>query len=440
MKKILILLLIFFMFNSSALAYSDNSEFLWAKDAIDKWSSKGYISGYPDGTFRGNNYITRAEVISIINKLNNANIKVDKRAGKDVYEKDWFFHDMGEANTLGLIDVNIDGNLRPREFATREEVMVILSKLFNISYTGNLNNAKVKQFFDSNEISSENYKRVAGIVEEGFVNGYKDNMLKPKGKITRAEFMCILDNAIYDVFSDGEYDNSALVGNIIINGEDISIKNSEIRGRVFVLDGARDRLPIFINTKVSEGINSRVGEILIKNSDEFETLTEYNESELKKPEDVSLARLNYSETDWTNDDVKVTVKINDYESLSGSNKVVFERNGEKEIEYEYNGDIIRLKAKVTNIDKIPPKVTYLVEAGETKADITLNIEDDGLSPIIKISCSNGDVRRIDRVTNEIDKTFTVIANDTYKFVVEDEASNQTLIKVKVSGIRPTQTN
>lgn len=38
----------------------------WAKDTIEKWKDKGVISGYPDGTFKPDNPITRAELAKIL--------------------------------------------------------------------------------------------------------------------------------------------------------------------------------------------------------------------------------------------------------------------------------------------------------------------------------------------------------------------------------------
>lgn len=436
MKKFLISIFIFCIFFSTSLAFSDDSNFSWAKGAVDKWSSKGYFSGYPDGTFRGNKFITRAEVIAVINKLNNSGLTTEKRVAKDIKNSDWFFNDMGNAFNCGLISLDEDGNLRPNEFATREEVIIILSKLLNISYSGNLDNAKVKKFLDCDKINSAEYKRVAGVVEEGLVNGYSDNTLRPKNNITRAEFACIINNAISDVFSSGEYDNRVFSGNIIINGQNVKMTNSEVKGKVFVLDGARNGLPSLINTNVSEGINSRVGEILIKNIAELETVTEHEFNNTENTQELAFAKLTYSETDWTNEDVIVTVKMNndDYKILNGDNDLIFKRNGEKEIEYEYNGNIIKVKAKVDNIDKIVPKVTATVQNGTKEAVITVNIEEDGLSPIVKISCSNGISNKLDEETGNIEKTITVTDNGSYTITVEDEAGNEGKVKVKVDGI------
>lgn len=38
----------------------------WAKDTIEKWKDKGIISGYPDGIFKPDNSVTRAELAKIL--------------------------------------------------------------------------------------------------------------------------------------------------------------------------------------------------------------------------------------------------------------------------------------------------------------------------------------------------------------------------------------
>ena len=55
----------------------------WAKDTIEKWKDKGVISGYPDGTFKPDNPVTRAELAKILTLA----------------------FDLQEKNTLGYDDV-----------------------------------------------------------------------------------------------------------------------------------------------------------------------------------------------------------------------------------------------------------------------------------------------------------------------------------------------
>lgn len=40
----------------------------WAKNQISKWMDQGLIAGYPDGEFKPNNPVTRAELTVLINR------------------------------------------------------------------------------------------------------------------------------------------------------------------------------------------------------------------------------------------------------------------------------------------------------------------------------------------------------------------------------------
>ena len=43
----------------------------WAANQINRAAEKGWISGYPDGTFGPDRYITRAEAVTMINRVLN---------------------------------------------------------------------------------------------------------------------------------------------------------------------------------------------------------------------------------------------------------------------------------------------------------------------------------------------------------------------------------
>ena len=77
----------------------------WAKDAIAKVKAEGWISGYNDGTFRPDAPITRAEAVSIVNRMfgRSADGEFVREHGfeiksfKDLVENHWAYYDMIEA-------------------------------------------------------------------------------------------------------------------------------------------------------------------------------------------------------------------------------------------------------------------------------------------------------------------------------------------------------
>ena len=48
---------------------NENLKAHWAGESVEKWQGNGVIQGYPDGSFKPDHKVTRAELVSIINKL-----------------------------------------------------------------------------------------------------------------------------------------------------------------------------------------------------------------------------------------------------------------------------------------------------------------------------------------------------------------------------------
>lgn len=89
---------------SSVKQFSDIKANHWAKPYIDNAVALKWMSGYPDGTFGPDKYITRAEVVSVVNKLiertpNKADIDSKGKRYKDLTKGFWAYYDVLEAST-----------------------------------------------------------------------------------------------------------------------------------------------------------------------------------------------------------------------------------------------------------------------------------------------------------------------------------------------------
>ena len=74
----------------------------WAVETINAAAERGWIGGYPDGTFRPNEYITRAEATALINKVLNRKVSEEGLLENARYWKDnsrdaWYYEDVIEA-------------------------------------------------------------------------------------------------------------------------------------------------------------------------------------------------------------------------------------------------------------------------------------------------------------------------------------------------------
>ena len=92
----------------NAISFSDLAPSHWGYNAIRSAATKGWISGYPDNTFRPEKAISRAEVTSITNRMLNRYADlywIDAHRGEvirfgDVKRGDWYFEPIMEA-TMG---------------------------------------------------------------------------------------------------------------------------------------------------------------------------------------------------------------------------------------------------------------------------------------------------------------------------------------------------
>ncbi|MDI6731198.1 MAG: S-layer homology domain-containing protein [Candidatus Margulisbacteria bacterium] len=85
-------------------SFADVPEGYWAKQPIENTSTVGLINGYPDGTFRPGNELTRAELATLMIRAMGGEPKGQAQASfKDVPKNFWAARYIEEAKRLGLI-------------------------------------------------------------------------------------------------------------------------------------------------------------------------------------------------------------------------------------------------------------------------------------------------------------------------------------------------
>ncbi|MGN9165499.1 S-layer homology domain-containing protein [Tissierellaceae bacterium HCP3S3_D8] len=74
----------------------------WANQYINSATQKGWVNGYPDKTFKPDQYITRAEFVTLVNNVLNRKVKKehilsDARQFPDLLKDRWYYEPMQEA-------------------------------------------------------------------------------------------------------------------------------------------------------------------------------------------------------------------------------------------------------------------------------------------------------------------------------------------------------
>ncbi len=109
--------------------YSDVTRADWYNTAVSTLSSMGIITGYPDGTFRPNAAITRAEFAAIAARFDHDG---DKTAAKfsDIANH-WAKDEISIAYNNGWINGYPDGTFGPQRDITRAETMTLVNRVLN---------------------------------------------------------------------------------------------------------------------------------------------------------------------------------------------------------------------------------------------------------------------------------------------------------------------
>lgn len=129
-STLIIVLLLINIFSFNSYAINDVKDH-WAEKVILEWTNNGLARGYPDNTFKPNNHITRAEFMNLVN---NAFLftKEESIEFADVQEDKWYYSAIKRAKAAGYITGFPDGTIKPENPITRQEVAAIIARILNL--------------------------------------------------------------------------------------------------------------------------------------------------------------------------------------------------------------------------------------------------------------------------------------------------------------------
>lgn len=240
MKKISIFIISILIFTVSAkpsFAFDDTANH-WAEKTILNMQDFKIINGYEDDTFRPDTNMTRAEFVTVINRM----LDLQEESSKyipDINRSDWYYSEIRKAVKVGIIQGDLDGTIHPEDKITREEAIVILSRAFKLKKTStNLNG-----YSDLNEISNWAKTEVCSAIKAGYVTGYEDNTIKPLKNITRAEALTLINRIIPNILNTNVY-SGLITGNALVFEDNIVLNNLTIDGNLIVSNRALSTLKV----------------------------------------------------------------------------------------------------------------------------------------------------------------------------------------------------
>ncbi|SFF19563.1 S-layer homology domain-containing protein [Paenibacillus catalpae] len=216
----------------------------WAAPALKAWLDLGWLQGYLDGTIKPEQPVTRAEMISLMNRAFELTDSAPL-SFQDVTTNDWFYTDIAKAVEEGYISGE-DGALKPEQFITREEAALMLASIVHLE----LPREKAPPFQDKDLILEANRGAIATLAEKGIIKGYPDGTFRPTEPVTRASAVVMIDtllrsgivNRTYS--APGTYGLESVVetayGNVTLKAADITLRYMHIKGNLIIEGGSGD--------------------------------------------------------------------------------------------------------------------------------------------------------------------------------------------------------
>lgn len=207
-------------------------------EAVYKLVEKNILAGYGDGTFRPNAGLTRAELSKIINLVFNLTEKSSSVPFKDVSEDDWYYDYVSVAVKAGYIKGFQDNTFRGDDPVTREQVCAIINRvtkeqgmgLFDLPFTDNI----------MDEVSDWAEEDVKKIIANYVMPLEADGRFRATENITRAELVLAVETFVVELpkftvtfqTNGGDPMENALVeqGSALVKPADPVKKNNDFKG------------------------------------------------------------------------------------------------------------------------------------------------------------------------------------------------------------------
>ncbi|RBP91542.1 transglycosylase-like protein with SLT domain [Cytobacillus firmus] len=169
--------------------YTDVKQDGWYVDGIRYLSQLSISNGYPDGTFKPNSNVSRAEAVKMIGVALSLDGTLKKTIFPDVKPEMYASGYIDATYKLDIVNGYPDGTFKPEKSITRGEMAFIMKKAFNYpdSYKKAFSDVPSNKFY---------YSAVNALKEAAVLEGYEDGTFRPDQPITRAEFATLLANQL----------------------------------------------------------------------------------------------------------------------------------------------------------------------------------------------------------------------------------------------------
>jgi Leucine-rich repeat (LRR) protein len=175
------------------LVFPDVTETHRFYEEIQYLTGNGIITGFPDGNFRPNETVTRAQAAIMIGRALELDGELRTTIFEDVGSSSKASGYIASATEKGIITGFTDGTFRPGDPVTRGQMAIFLSRAFELKQES-------PDVFPDVSAQSSSYVHVKRILAEGITTGYPDGTFRPYAVLIRGDFSAFMARALEEKF------------------------------------------------------------------------------------------------------------------------------------------------------------------------------------------------------------------------------------------------
>ena len=208
----------------------------WAYEALAWAVDNGVLVGTSEDRLNPDGYLTRAQMAAMIDRLFGTYKSADISRFTDVPRGSWRHDYIAQAVHMGTFAGYSSSRMGPNENITREQAMVVLARTVCLPAASQ---SELARFSDRNQVGAWAVDSVAAMVKLGYVNGYRDGRLNPKGQITRAEMAQIMSNIFQSVHDSGDL-TGTYRDTVLVRGA-VNIKDAVFESDLILANGLGEK-------------------------------------------------------------------------------------------------------------------------------------------------------------------------------------------------------
>ncbi|HEY9896651.1 MAG TPA: S-layer homology domain-containing protein [Candidatus Sericytochromatia bacterium] len=176
--------------------FTDVPANFWASVPIAALSARGILDGFPDGTFRPNKPITRAEFAEIVRRAFNKPASREALKFNDLKPDYWAVPAINQATQTQFMSGFPNGSFQPNRQIPRLQVLLALATGLNLQPKQPAAQV-LNQYQDAEQIPAYAADKIAGALEAGLVLDENNaKRLSPEKLATRAEVATLVHKAL----------------------------------------------------------------------------------------------------------------------------------------------------------------------------------------------------------------------------------------------------